>query len=90
MEYQQAKVAIQEALPGLSKLTLRDIFAMHAPEPREDDVRMQCEYDRQRNPYNEGPPKPPLRSVEEVRADLRYRYADSMLKARSKSYDSTR
>lgn len=73
----------QGAYEGMS---LRDYFAIHAPEPSADRVKLNLELDRGRNPYNE-PHKAHLRSEYEIRADLRYAYADAMLKARTKEQD---
>ncbi|AOJ31395.1 hypothetical protein [Burkholderia metallica] len=62
-------------------MTLRDYFAIRAPEPTKE--RMDCErrYDQNRNPYNDAH-KPKLRSDVEIRCDLAYEYADAMLRAR--------
>jgi hypothetical protein len=68
--------------PGMS---LRDYFAIHAPEPSTEAIATQRQYDRNRNPHNDGPPKPPIRGDEEIRCDLRYRFADAMLRARGRS-----
>lgn len=64
-------------------MSLRDYFAIHAPEPSEDDVKMQRQFDRNRNPHNDSH-KPPIREHRQIVADLRYAYADAMLTARSK------
>lgn len=60
---------------------LRDWFAGAAPEPTIDAINTQQGLDRGRNPYND-PHKPPLRSREQIVAELRYRHADAMLAAR--------
>lgn len=65
-------------------MSLRDYFAIHAPEPTKDEIELQQSFDRNRNPHNDGPPKPPRRGCAEIRADLRYSYADAMLAARQK------
>jgi hypothetical protein len=62
-------------------VTLRDYFAIHGPEPLDGDVEFQRQLDRNRNPYNESH-KPKIRSDKEIRAALRYEYADAMLEAR--------
>ena len=62
-------------------MTLRDYFAIRAPEPTESMMQIESTRDRYRNPYNE-PHKPKLRSNYEIRADLAYEYADAMLAAR--------
>lgn len=63
-------------------MTLRDWFASTAPEPTLDAINTQQGFDRGRNPYNDAH-KPPLRSREQIVAELRYRYADAMLAART-------
>jgi hypothetical protein len=65
-------------------MSLRDYFAAHAPQPTDNEIGSQQSIDRSRNPHNDGPPKPQLRSREQVIAFLRYQYADAMLKERSK------
>lgn len=65
-------------------MTLRDYFAIHAPEPSNDKVAQEQERDRMRNPHNDGPPKPKIRSEYEIRTELRYRYAAAMLAEREK------
>lgn len=66
-------------------MTLRDYFAIHAPEPDVEAIRLQQDIDRSRNPHNDGPPKPRIRDGYEIRSALRYRYADAMLAERSKT-----
>lgn len=66
--------------PGM---TLRDYFAIHGPEPLDVEIQLERQKDRDRNPYNESN-KPPLRSDREIRCELRYAYADTMLKERNK------
>lgn len=65
-------------------ITLRDYFAAHSPAPDEADISRQMELDRNRNPHNDGPPKPPRRSRSEIACQMRYEYADAMLAERSK------
>ncbi len=67
-----------EPTPGM---TLRDWFATFAPEPDADTVNNERSYDRARNPHNDSY-KPALRSTEEIKASLRFKYADAMLAAR--------
>ena len=70
----------QGAYGGMS---LRDYFAIHAPEPSTERVTAQQTLDRGRNPHNDSY-KPRLRTELEIKSDLRYSYADAMLKARIK------
>lgn len=63
------------------ELTVRDWFAAHAPDPQEHEVGLQFAHDRAQDPYNN---KGGRRSVYEIKADLRYEFADAMLKARQK------
>lgn len=65
-------------------MTLRDWFATHAPEPTETQMQNQRSYDRGRNPHNDSY-KPPLRSDNQIRAQLAYQYADAMLSARQET-----
>ena len=62
-------------------MTLRDYFAIRAPEPSKERLERERQSDKNRNPYNE-PHKPPLRSDTEIRCVLAYEYADAMLCAR--------
>lgn len=62
-------------------MSLRDYFAIRAPEPTAERMTMERQRDRNRNPYNEGH-KPPHRSDVEIRCDLAYEYADAMIRAR--------
>jgi hypothetical protein len=62
-------------------MTLRDWFATFAPEPTDDQVKWEAERDRAANPHNDNY-KPARRSILEIRAELRYRYADAMIAAR--------
>ena len=64
-------------------MTLRDCFAIHAPQPDRDQILLQRQIDRSRNPHNDTH-KPPIRSEIEIIADLAFEYADAMLKARRK------
>lgn len=62
---------------GLSR---RDWFATFAPEPTEDAVENQVARDRLANPHGDSY-KPPRRSLNEIRADLRFAHADTMIEA---------
>lgn len=64
-------------------VTLRDYFAIHAPQPTDQQISRGMDRDKNRNPYNE-PGKPKLREREEIIAALRYEFADAMLRERSK------
>lgn len=64
-------------------MTLRDYFAIRAPEPKAERMALERQSDHNRNPYNDAH-KPKLRSDVEIRCDLAYEYADAMLKARGK------
>lgn len=68
---------------GREGMALRDWFAAMAPDPSDRDVSTQVAFDRGRNPHND-PHKPGLRTENEIRAFLRYRFADAMLIARAK------
>jgi len=74
-----------EPEPDTMGLTLRDWFATFAPRPEKSRIEQEMKYDQNRNPHNDGLPKPPLRSRDEVIADLRYAYADAMVKARNRN-----
>lgn len=65
-------------------MTLRDYFAIHAPEPSVENIGTQMGLDRGRNPHNDHH-KPPLRSKEEIKSFLRYQYSDAMLSERAKA-----
>ncbi|MBC3943328.1 hypothetical protein H8S47_16745 [Sphingomonas sp. DOAB1063] len=62
-------------------MTLRDWFAAHAPEPKHERIATEQGADRGRNPHNDSY-KPALRSEDQIKAQLAYRYADAMLAAR--------
>lgn len=66
---------------GKSGMTLRDYFAIRAPEPTAERISMERTSDRNRNPYNDEH-RPKLRSDVEIRCDLAYEYADAMIRAR--------
>lgn len=62
-------------------VSMRDYFAIRAPEPTKETMDMERLRDRNRNPYNDSY-KPPIRSDMEIRCALAYEYADAMIKAR--------
>lgn len=62
-------------------MTLRDYFAIHGPEPSEASIKEEADRERLANPHNDSY-KPRRRSWREIRASLRYDYADDLLKAR--------
>lgn len=64
-------------------MSLRDYFAIHAPEPSHTDIMHIVERERLANPHNEPyHNKVRRRGVEEIRCALRYEFADAMLSAR--------
>ena len=62
----------------LKDLTKIDLFAMFAPEPSEEQISLQQKLDHNRNPHNDGPPKPRLRERNEIIASLKFAYAKAM------------
>ncbi|MDN7703298.1 hypothetical protein QZM15_32965 [Burkholderia sp. AU44665] len=72
---------INEAPQGM---TIRDYFAIRAPEPTSERMAMERRCDHNRNPYNEAH-KPTIRSDVEIRCDLAYEYADAMIRARGEA-----
>lgn len=66
-------------IDSLKDLTKLDLFAMFAPEPSEEQVSLHQQMDRQRNPYNDGPPKPRIRERVEIIAELKFDYGKAML-----------
>jgi len=64
-----------EVSDGISR---REWFATWAPEPNEDQIKAEVERDRVANPHGDSY-KPPRRSILEIKADLRYAYADAMI-----------
>ncbi len=63
-------------------MTLRDWFATFAPGPSTGAIESEGQRDRLLNPHNE-PGKARIRSALQIGAELRYRFADAMLQARS-------
>lgn len=68
---------------GAEGMELRHWFATFAPEPTEEELKHQFEVDRARNPHGDSY-KSPRRSKLEVIADLKYAYADAMVRASEK------
>lgn len=64
-------------------MTLRDYFAIRAPEPSAAYVNAEVERDRLANPHGDNY-KPARRSLLEIVAGYRYAYADAMLAEREK------
>ncbi len=68
-------------------LTLLDYFAIHfAPKPTKEQVDAEYQKDMRANPHNDSY-KPARRTVEEIYADLVYRYAAAILKRRKQILD---
>lgn len=65
----------------LRDLELRDLFALFAPEPSKEEIERHIQMDRAANPHGDTY-KPKRRGVLEIRANLKYEYADLMLQAR--------
>ena len=66
---------------GNAGMSLREYFAIHAPEPSQEVISFIETADRLVNPHND-PYKPKRRSKLEIICDLRFAYADEMLLAR--------
>ena len=66
---------------NIPDMTLRDYFAIHAPQPSDIEINIQM-VDRTANPYNDNY-KPQRRSRSEIIVDLRYAFADAMIAKRS-------
>ena len=66
-----------------SGMSLRDYFAIRAPQPTEAQVKYEAERDRVANPHGDSY-KPHRRSILEIECGLRYVWADAMLEARKK------
>lgn len=73
---------VREAREQFSGMTLRDYFAIRAPEPAQHEIESEARSDMLANPHGEHN-KPPRRSANRIRADLRYEYADAMLRSRA-------
>lgn len=63
-----------------SGMSLRDWFATHSPQPSGTDIQDVIARARIRNPYNDK--KLPAVSELDAECQLRYKWADAMLKAR--------
>lgn len=60
-------------------ISLRDYFAIHAPEPSDEKVRFEMTKDKNANPHNDSY-RPRIRQRLEILVQLRYEFADEMLK----------
>lgn len=66
-------------------MSLRDYFAIHAPEPSKEAVSLVMRMEQMQNPHNEPyHNKVQRRSEREIVCALRYEFADAMLAERSK------
>lgn len=54
------------------------LLAAFAPAPTEDDIKVEQQRDKAKNPYNEDR-KPPIRSRNEIIAALRCDFAEALL-----------
>ncbi len=61
-------------------MTLREYFAIHAPEPSQADINFERTKDQNSDPYNE---KGKQRSMDEIKVCLRYTFADLMIKGKN-------
>lgn len=68
-----------------SEENIRDLFAIFAPRPTEEQMKRERERDQRLNPYNDGYGKPILRGEVEIECDLRYLYAEEMMLARKRN-----
>lgn len=68
-----------DGAPGMS---LRDYFAIHAPEPTKEQIEQVGERERLANPHGDTY-KPRRRGWTEIACSLRYEWADAMLAARA-------
>lgn len=59
-------------------ITTFELFCAMAPNPDEATVSMQAQFDKRRNPYNEGH-KPKLRDTMEIIVDYKIEFAKMML-----------
>jgi hypothetical protein len=64
---------------GQEGLTKRELAAMLATNPSEEEISQEMERDRRKNPHNDGPPKPRLRERLEVVAALKLKSVDALL-----------
>lgn len=56
-----------------------EILFIDTPNPPEDHIKYEMQYDRSQNPHNDSY-KPPLRSRNEIIADFKIKYANDMIK----------
>lgn len=73
--------AFPSVLYGAEGQSLRDYFAIRGPEPTATHITTAQAKDKAVNPTNAAN-KPKWRTVEEIVADLRYAYADTMIARR--------
>jgi hypothetical protein len=62
------------------------IAAANSPNPTKDHMDLQRRLDRNRNPHNDGPPKPPIRNDEEIVADFKLQHGLAVLAAVEKHF----
>lgn len=62
-------------------MNLLDWFATFAPEPTKEEIEYEMQQDKLKNPHNDSY-KPKRRSKVEIICELRYKYANEMIKAR--------
>lgn len=77
----------------LQGFTFDELFALmaaNAPNPTKDHIQMQQRFDMSRNPHNDGPPKPPLRSEAEIVADYKLEMAETLMKRLAPKLDKLR
>lgn len=67
-------------LQGFTYDELFALMAANAPNPTKDHIQMMQKFDMSRNPHNDGPPKPPLRSEYEIVADYKLEMAEALMK----------
>jgi hypothetical protein len=73
----------REVIAPVDGMSLRDYFAIRAPEPTKEQIESAAESDRLANPHGDSH-KPPRRSRLEIIAHYKYAYADAMLQERAK------
>lgn len=56
---------------NFTKSEVLALMAANAPNPPQDYINTQSRLDRNRNPHNDPPPKPPLREEAEIIADYK-------------------
>ena len=70
----------------LADIELRDYFAIHAPQPSRETISLYLSLDKGRNPHKDHF-KPKIRTEVEIECDLRYEFADMMMKTSVKVLD---